>query len=117
MKFRNFTLHTVNVFDAAGEKIILSVEPEKTQVRVDEKIMSLGAINKIPVITKRMGDVIGLPEKQEAVYHIVSAIVLQAIKQDGNLYERVDVICPDTGSESVVRNKNGQIMGVRRFMA
>ncbi len=117
MKFRNFTLYTVNIFDAAGEKIILSVEPEKTQVRVDGKIMSLGAINGIPVITKRMGEVNGLPEKQEDVYLLVSVIVLQAIKQDGNLYERVDVLCPDTGPESVVRNKNGQILGVRRFMA
>ncbi len=117
MKFRNFTPHPVNVFDAAGEKNILSIEPEKTQVRVAEEIMSLGAINGIPVIRKSMGDVIGLPGKQEDVYLLVSVIVLQAIKQDGNLYERVDVLCPDTGPESVVRNKNGQILGVRRFMA
>ncbi len=110
MKFRNFTPHTVNIFDEAGEKIILSIEPEKNQVRVDEEIIPMGKINGIPVVEKIMGRVIGLPAEIENIVYIVSVIVLHANNRD-------DVVCPDTGPESVVRNEHGQVMGVRRFMA
>ena len=55
------------------------------------------------------GEVEGLPEPQEGVYLIVSAMVAQAAK-------RSDVVSPATGHPAVVRDQKGQIASVPGFV-
>ncbi len=109
MKFKNFTPHPVIVFDEAGEKIITSFEPEEQPARVNEKIKHREPIDGVPVVWKMMTGVKGLPQAESGVTLIVSILVLQASN-------RIDLVAPDTGPGSVVRNERGLILGVRRFM-
>lgn len=107
---RNYTPHKVFVYDEAGKNVILEVNPEDEKVRVSEIIKEAGAINGVPVIGKQYSEVVGLPKEEENVINIVSVLVLNALKGLRN-----DVVCPDTGPQSVVRNESGQILGIRRF--
>ncbi len=108
MKFKNYTPHPVNVFNEAG-KIILSVQPEEHSARVNEKIKHHDDINGIPLVSKMMTGVKGLPQAKSGVTLIVSLVVL-------NASNRIDLVAPDTGPDSAVRNESGLILGVRRFM-
>lgn len=105
MVLKNFTPHEVTVF--SGEEVIERVQSigvaRASEVCVDSK-----AINGIPTVAKRYYAVVGLPEPEGGVVYIVSLPVLQAS-------DRPDLVCPDTGPDSVVRKKDGKILGVRRF--
>ena len=63
----------------------------------------------IPVMRREFGEVEGLPEPQEGYVFVVSSLV------QGQVPHRRDVLSPDTGPGSVVRDENGRIIGVRRF--
>ena len=116
-KFKNFTPHTVNIYDADGKNIILSIPVETdtdgkpVSIRVSEITEPADPINGIPTVTKSYGECIGLPPYEPGVILIVSVIVLQADTER----QRSDLICPDTGTESAVRDAKGIILGVRRF--
>ena len=109
MKFRNFTPHTIRVIGDDGI-CCLEVQPEGVQVRVEEKILPAGEASGIPCVSKEYTNVIGLPPESPDVINIVSVLVLTALGGT-----RPDVVCPDTGPDSVVRNEKGHIIGVRRF--
>jgi hypothetical protein len=61
------------------------------------------------VATLAFGDVVGLPDKQDGVLLITSALVAQAAKRD-------DVISPASGHPDCVRNDKGHIMSVPGFV-
>ena len=61
------------------------------------------------VATLAFGDVVGLPDKQDGVLLITSALVAQASKRD-------DVISPASGHPDCVRNDKGHIMSVPGFV-
>ena len=105
MKLLNFTPHEITVF--SGEEVIERV-PSIGVARASEVCAESEAINGIPTVAKRYDAVVGLPETKEDVVYIVSLPVLQASDRD-------DLVCPDTGPDSVVRDKDGKIIGVRRF--
>ena len=67
-------------------------------------------MHDIPLVRREFGEVTGLPEPQENVIYIVSSMVLAAVK-----YHRRDVVAPDTGPDSVIRDDEGEIIGVKRF--
>ena len=79
------------------------------QARVDEKSTSVEYIDGVPTVNKIYTDPINLPDPEEGTVYIVSAIVLSALKG-----KRTDLVCPDTGPKSVVRNDK-TILGVRGF--
>ena len=115
MEFRNYTPHPVNVFDSKNVKILsipveLDNNGQKIQVRVSEITEPREPIEGIPIVKKCYGDVVGLPAPQAGVILIVSIVVLAALQG-----KRSDVVCPDTGVDSVVRDEQGNILGVRRF--
>ena len=115
MEFKNYTPHPVNIFDSKNKKImVIPVETDnngqKIQVRVSEITEPREPIEGIPIIKKLYGDVVGLPAPQAGVILIVSIVVLAALQG-----KRADVVCPDTGVDSVVRDGQGNILGVRRF--
>lgn len=105
MELKNFTPHEVVVF--SGEEVIERVQSIGV-ARASEVCVDSESINGIPVVAKRYDAVVGLPEQCEGVICIVSLPVLQAS-------DRADLVCPDTGPDSVVRDKDGKILGVRRF--
>jgi hypothetical protein len=105
MELKNFTPHEVTVF--SGEEVVEHVQSIGV-ARVSEVCVDSEAINGIPTVAKRYDAVVGLPEPCDGVICIVSLPVLQ-------VSDRPDLVCPDTGPDSVVRDKEGKILGVRRF--
>lgn len=59
--------------------------------------------------TQTFGDVVDLPQPQEGVYYIVSAMVFAAT-------DRADVVAPATGHPACIRNDKGQIVSVPCFL-
>lgn len=112
MKFVNLTPHVLNIVDDSGNTI-LSVAPSGTVARVATQQTVVGNVAGIDVVRTVFGDVDGLPSPQDDVVYIVSTLVLQALKANG--VDRDDVVAPDTSPASVVRNADGQIVGVKRF--
>ncbi|MEM2991102.1 MAG: hypothetical protein QXQ02_07975, partial [Halobacteria archaeon] len=64
----------------------------------------------IPVVKTTYGEVLDLPEPEPGVFYIVSGVVLSAVGDS-----RQDLLAPDTGPASVVRDGDGKIVGVRRL--
>ena len=98
-KFINLTPHTINLNTGAAyaaSGVVARVG--STHTPFDEN--GLASIE--------WGEVTGLPEPQEGVIYIVSALVAQAAK-------RSDVVSPATGHPACVRN-NGQIVSVPGFV-
>jgi hypothetical protein len=106
--FKNWTPHTICVFSASGEQIF-SVPPEPESIRAEESVIPAFQIAGIPVVDKSYNPP-ELPDPEENTIHIVSYVVLQA-----SVKKRHDIVCPDTGPESVVRDENGNVLGVKRF--
>ncbi|MCP3966695.1 MAG: hypothetical protein GY718_10145 [Lentisphaerae bacterium] len=90
----------------------MEIEPEGVQVRVQEDVQpyQLDYDIGVPVVLKGYGEIEGLPEPNDSTYLIVSILVLQAGRD-----HRPDLLAPDTGPDSVVRDEKGNILGVRRF--
>lgn len=113
---QNYTPHLVNLFDKEGRQILLGIPVKKDnsgnniKIRIQETVELIGKIADIPLVRKTYGSVEGLPGPEENVIYIVSNVVLQALKNT-----RTDLVCPDTGEDSVVRDKSGNIIGVRRL--
>ena len=61
---------------------------------------------------QEFGEIEGLPEPEEEVRYVVSAIVLSAAKAAG----RTDCVAPATGHPDVVRNDKGHIVSVPGFV-
>ena len=110
MRLKNYTPHTITVFDKLGNK--LGDLPSEGVTRVKEKTKNtshfvLGSV-EVPLVTKTYTEVEGLPEPENETLCVVSMMVL-------NASDRTDLIAPDTG-EGVVRDENGRILGVKQFV-
>ncbi len=110
MTLKNYTPHPCKIYDKSGKNVIMEIEPEGVQVRLQEKIVDVGTIEGVPVVRKTYIDSEGLPAEEAGMFLIVSVLVLQV----GTL-DRSDLLAPDTGPDSVVRDGKGNILGVRRF--
>ena len=98
-KFINLTPHTINLTNGAAYAASGQV------ARVANNHTPFDADG---VATIEWGEVTGLPEPQDGVIYIVSALVAQAAKRD-------DVVSPASGHPNVIRN-NGQIVSVPGFV-
>ncbi|MDF9296082.1 hypothetical protein [Geobacillus stearothermophilus] len=112
MKFINLTPHSINVVRDDGS-VVLSVPPSGTVARVATQQTVVCQLDGIDVVRTAFGDVDGLPAPQPDTVYVVSTLVLQALSASG--VDRSDVVAPDTSPASVVRNTDGQIVGVKRF--
>jgi len=88
------------------------VESSGVVVRVETTQEIVGNIDGVPVVRTVFNNVT-LPEPQDGVVYIVSTVVLQALQQMGIC--RDDLVAPDTGPQSAVRDGTGQIVAIRRF--
>jgi hypothetical protein len=97
MTFLNFTPHTILLND--GREF-----PSMGVARVSNTFTPM----KDCLCTVQYGDVQGLPEPQEGVLYIVSAMVLAAS-------DRKDLVAPATGHPECIR-ENGFIKSVPGFV-
>ena len=107
MKIINCTPHPVVWVDKNGNKTVF--EPSGDVPRLETNTQKAGWIDNIPLVRNVMGEVVGLPDPVDDVVYIVSFLVCQACP------DRTDLVAPDTTPESVVRDENGRIVGVKRF--
>ena len=110
MKLVNKTPHDVNVY--SGSEIVATY-PSAGQIRLKEKIVASRKIEdsngvELDIVDKEYGSS-ELPKPVYMQFFIVSKIVRDAFP------DRTDLLVPDTGPDSVVRDDNGQIIGIRRF--
>jgi len=110
MNIVNLTPHDVRIYDAEGKNVIRTFPASGTVARVKSTTEIVGEVDGIAVAKSTFGEIEGLPAPQPGTKYIVSLLVLQAAAR-----QRDDLIGPDTGPGSVVRDENGQIIGVRRF--
>ncbi len=110
VKFVNLTPHEIVIFDNEGKNIIKRIPPSGQVARVSVKRTKVAEIGGVPVFRTEYGEVEGLPEPKEGTVYIVSILVLQALRG-----RRKDVIAPDTSPQSVIRDDQGRIKGVRAF--
>jgi hypothetical protein len=110
MKIINLTPHDVHIYDVDGKTVIATYPASGTVARVKSSTEIVGKVNGIAIARTAFGEIEGLPDPQPGTKYIVSLLVLQAAGG-----KRDDLIGPDTGPGSVVRDENGQIVGVRRF--
>lgn len=108
MTIINLTPHTINVVDANG--LPLASLESAGVARVSTTAVDAGNIGEIPIVSTVFGEVEGLPLPEEGVIYVVSALALSALAGS-----RADVVAPDTGPASAVRNDAGHIIGVKRF--
>lgn len=114
-KLVNLTPHSLGVADAEG-KIILTI-PSTGSVRVATSATPSGEVEVegfvVSMVETTYGQPVGLPEPDGDTLFIVSQLVTSALREQGIV--RTDVVAPDTGPDSVVRDAAGQILGVKRF--
>jgi len=99
----NLTPHNINVVGEDGQ-VVQTFPASGDLARCQVSREQVGEINGIPVNRTVFGDVTGLPEQQEGVVYVVSALVAQAAGRD-------DVLIPD----DTVRDEEGRIIGCRGF--
>lgn len=108
-RFINLTPHAVTIrFDGYE----LTVPPSGTVARVTTVTEPVDTPHGVPTVRQTYGTVEGLPDPERDTVYIVSALVLAALRGSG----RVDVVAPDTGPESAIRDEKGQIVAVRRLV-
>ena len=109
MKFRNFTPHDVVVYAENGIDILMTI-PSDGCARTVEDCTVGTPVCGIPTVIKNYCQIEGLPEYDPDCIDIVSLIVLQS-----SIDRRKNLVCPDTGPDSIVRDEKGRFIGVRRF--
>lgn len=98
MEIINLTPHSINIM--LGEESII-LPPSGKVARCKEVSQQVGTLeNKVPIVKKVFGEVYDLPDPQEGVIYVVSALVAQAAKRN-------DVLCPG----DPVRDAEGKIVG------
>jgi hypothetical protein len=102
MNLINLTPHAITIAPAG-----LTIPPSGTVARCREITESRGAIEAngtiVPLVAKRFGEVIDLPEPAAGTLYIASALTAQAAWAAG----RWDVVCPG----DPVRDNDGRIIG------
>jgi hypothetical protein len=117
MIYKNFTPHELTIVSEDGTPQL--VLPSEGQIRATEEIVSESSIFdseynlEIPVVQKRYTITDDLPKASEGDVVIVSLIVLNAMRETG--LDTSHFYAPDTGPDSVVRDEEGRIIGVRRL--
>lgn len=107
----NLTPHRVVVIfdDSLGRPCVREFPPSGQIARVAVSTVPDGMVEGVPVVRTVFGQVENLPKPQDGVFFIVSSIVAQAVRG------REDVLAPDTGPESAIRDEDGRITAVRRL--
>lgn len=116
----NLTPHVIKVYNREATRVIIEIPPMKDKNKVPRVAVSKTIVDSIDIDNARIyikkavyGSVENMPPPKPDHVYIVSLITAQAIAQHQLPY---DVIVPDTNNDSVVRDKNDKIDGVRGFL-
>ena len=104
--FKNLTPHAIIVVSLEGAEV--PFPPSGTVARVATKQEALPNLGGFAVKKTTFGVVENLPEPEDDVVFIVSALVL------GQVQNRPDVVGPDTGPTAI--RVNGQVVAVKGFV-
>jgi len=126
MNVLNLTPHKIVVYDGEGDKILKEYEPHGFVVRLKsatQKVCHSASLTySVPICDpQRFIDIILPPDEkvlQSADAIIVSAPVGQYFMDEFQTSEfcpSYDVLGPDTGPQSVLRDDKGNIKGVTRL--
>jgi hypothetical protein len=103
--FENLTPHAVIIYG----KTMLVIQPSGLVARCDTITEEVGTLNGIPLVKNTFGQIQDLPEPKRNTVYIVSSLVAAACP------DRKDLVSPDTTPQSVIRDENGRITGVKRL--
>lgn len=104
----NMTPHAVTLYKEDGTTVTFT--PSGTVPRV-KQINMPSVLDDVPCNVATFGQVEQLPEFSGDSLKIVSTLVRNACPT------RYDLISPDTSPASVVRDENGNILGVKGFLS
>jgi hypothetical protein len=107
----NLTPHKVTIYDKEGKKVIEEIPPSGAVARVAVTSRVVGRLGVIPIRKVEYGEIENLPDPMEGIYYIVSSVVLVALREKG--INRPDVLAPDTNPDSVIRDSEGRVIGVK----
>lgn len=108
MNFVNLTPHAIVVrIDGQPDR---TFAPSGKVARLAEESTVCENIDGIPRVMTKYTGVVNLPSPVVGTTYIVSGFVAQQCPT------RDDVVAPDTGPASVVRDEAGKIVAVRRFL-
>jgi len=107
MEIVNATPHDLVIMDDAGN-VVKTYATSDMVARVSTQVASVSDIDGVPAVETTFGAVTGIPDADGETVYIVSSLVRSAS-------DRVDLVSPDTGPGSVVRDDSGRIVGVKRF--
>lgn len=102
----NCTPHVITLIGKDGESTTFAPSGLVPRVAVTLEPVD----GPLPMVRTHYGAVDGLPRPSPNTLYIVSNVVLAALSGS-----RPDVIAPDTGPQSAIRDEAGQIIGVRNF--
>ncbi|RLI80532.1 hypothetical protein DRP04_08090 [Archaeoglobales archaeon] len=108
----NLTPHKIVLCGEDSEPLV-EIPPSGSVLRLREEVEDTGErLAGVPIVQKRFVGLEGfeLPQRTENVVFIVSLPVAQY------LAGRPDIVAPDTGPDSAVRDSQGRIIGIKRFM-
>ncbi len=110
--FKNYTPDTVTIYDENGRDKLVDF-PSVGVVRVKEEVVKKRLVDNVYCVAKQYTECEGLPPygRFSDVIYIVSVVAFLALSKSG----RFDIACPDTGPDSVVRDREGRIIGVKRL--
>lgn len=110
VELENLTPHEIRVYDKENT-CIYSIPSSGIVPRVVQDQEAMYRLNDLFEVKKTyFKEVIEMPDPKPNTVYIVSLVVGQALK---NL--RHDIVVPDSGPKSVIRDENGQVKGVRWF--
>ena len=101
----NLTPHPITLRLPDGQDV--TVSPSGTVARVSMIDEIVGTVAGVPLIRRRPGPVVGLPDGDQPC--IVSSMVLAALAGAVNVY------APDTGP-TAIRDDRGQVLAVTRLV-
>ena len=107
---KNITPHAISIYAADGTTHLLDIPPSGEVARVSVTRKETGVVpilTGIPVFVGTYGDVSGLPDPQDGVIYLVSAMVRSAVPT------RRDVLSPG----ELIRDATGQPLGCRGLEA
>ena len=105
----NLTPHAITI---KTERATHTIPPSGTIARVETRERVTGKVFGVPVVTRELGEVTGLPDTQDGTVYLVSSMVVDAVKKACG---RIDVFAPDTGP-TAIRDEAGHIVAVTRLV-
>ena len=103
----NLTPHEINVISEDGT--IKMSFPSEGIARASQKMVVVGSLNNIELVSIKFGETEDLPEPQEGRFFIVSMVTANAAKAEGRTTSDLLV------TADPVRDDAGRIIGCRRF--